>query len=100
MNEKIIGLKINEKDNVAVIFGFVPNGGTAYVNDPIGNTKAYMVHGDVKYGHKIALIPIKKGSKIIKYGEVIGGATQDIPVGMHVHVENVESLRARGDWKG
>lgn len=51
----------------------------------------------IRLGHKIALKAIQKGEDIIKYGEVIGRATDDIGVGEHVHVHNVESLRGRGD---
>ena len=40
---------------------------------------------------------ISKGENLIKYGEAIGQATQDIEEGQHVHVHNVESLRGRGD---
>jgi altronate dehydratase small subunit len=40
---------------------------------------------------------ISKGQDVLKYGEVIGQATQDISEGKHVHVHNVESLRGRGD---
>jgi len=51
----------------------------------------------IRLGHKIALRTIQKGEDIIKYGEVIGRATEMIGVGRHVHVHNVESLRGRGD---
>jgi altronate dehydratase small subunit len=55
--------------------------------------------GDVPYGHKCAIKPISKGSEILKYGQVIGRATTAIAAGEHVHVHNVEALRARGDIK-
>lgn len=48
---------------------------------------------EVPLGHKIALKDIKKGEKVIEYGEPIGVATQDIPMGSHVHVHNIKSLR-------
>lgn len=51
----------------------------------------------IPYGFKIALNRIEKGQKIIKYGEVIGQATETIHSGFVVHVHNVESLRGRGD---
>ena len=48
---------INKKDNVAVT-----------------------LHGkgDIPAGHKFALKEIAKGEYVIKYGEIIGRATQDI----------------------
>jgi len=48
-------------------------------------------------GHKFALQPIRACDRVVKYGQPIGRATQDIPAGAHVHVHNVESLRGRGD---
>ncbi len=44
---------------------------------------------EIPSGHKLALADIKAGEKIIKYGQVIGVATQDIARGAHVHVQNV-----------
>ncbi len=44
---------------------------------------------DIEKGHKFALKPIKKGEKVIKYGEVIGRATKDISVGEHIHSHNM-----------
>jgi len=38
------------------------------------------------------LSDISKGDKILKYGEVIGLATQPIGKGYYVHVHNVESV--------
>ncbi len=52
---------------------------------------------DIPFGHKFALEDIMKGTPIIKYGETIGFATEDIKEGDHVHVHNVEGLRGRGD---
>ena len=42
-------------------------------------------------GHKYALCDIKKGEDIIKYGNPIGHATEDIKKGEHVHVHNVKT---------
>ena len=42
-------------------------------------------------GHKYALCDIKKGENIIKYGNPIGHATEDIPAGAHVHTHNVKT---------
>ena len=42
-------------------------------------------------GHKYALRDIKAGENIIKYGNPIGHATEDIKVGEHVHSHNVKT---------
>lgn len=42
-------------------------------------------------GHKIAAKNISKEEKIIKFGVPIGSATEDIPIGSHVHLHNLKS---------
>ena len=54
----------------------------------------------IPFGHKLALIDIPQGANIVKYGEVMGRATQVIPAGTHAHIHNIESLRGRGDLEG
>ena len=48
---------------------------------------------DIPRYHKVALKDIKKGEPILKYGEHIGQASQEIKKGNHVHEHNVESVR-------
>jgi altronate dehydratase small subunit len=54
------------------------------------------VQGSIPYGHKFAVRDIAQGEDIIKYGEVIGRATNIIPFGTHAHIQNIESLRGLG----
>ncbi len=58
-------------------------------------TLSLKVMEPVPFGHKIALRPIAKGEVVIKYGEVIGGATADVAAGAWVHTHNLETRRAR-----
>jgi (2R)-sulfolactate sulfo-lyase subunit alpha len=44
-------------------------------------------------GHKIALVDLKSGDTIVKYGEDIGRAIADIGKGEHVHVHNIKTKR-------
>ena len=44
----------------------------------------------IAFGHKIAIDDIKKGDDVIKYGESIGIAKEDISQGEWVHTHNVE----------
>ena len=67
MKEQVI---INEKDNVGITL--------------VGQ-------GEIPAGHKFALRDIKKDEYVIKYGEIIGRATQDIKTGDWVHTHNVKS---------
>jgi (2R)-sulfolactate sulfo-lyase subunit alpha len=48
---------------------------------------------NIALGHKIALRNIRRGDKVLEYGEVIGAATNDIAAGDHVHTHNLKSLR-------
>jgi altronate dehydratase len=61
---------INEKDNIGVCLD--------------GNEK-------IPAGHKYALKNIQEGEYVIKYGEIIGRATQNIAEGDWVHTHNVKS---------
>jgi altronate hydrolase/galactarate dehydratase len=45
--------------------------------------------GPVPRGHKVAARPIAAGEAVVRYGQVIGQATADIPAGAHVHSHNL-----------
>lgn len=47
--------------------------------------------------HKMAITDISAGDRVFKYGQPIGIASRDIRKGQHVHVQNLESDRGRGD---
>lgn len=62
------------------------------VLDPKDNVGVALDGTDkIPAGHKYALRNIKAGEYIIKYGEIIGRATQDIQEGEWVHTHNVRS---------
>ena len=48
---------------------------------------------DVPIGHKIALLDIKEGDTVWKYGHDIGRAVANIDKGEHVHVHNLKTKR-------
>ena len=48
---------------------------------------------DVPIGHKVALVDIKKGDTVWKYGHDIGKAVANIAKGEHVHVHNLKTKR-------
>ncbi len=87
---------IREEDNVATALRSLSCNEKASVG--IGNrTISVMMVETVEFGHKFAITSIDRGQDIIKYGEVIGRATADIAAGAHAHIQNIESLRGRGD---
>ncbi len=93
-----LALKVDDLDNVATIFANgITDGTEVEVRDKKGNSEIITVHGDVPYGHKIALRDIAPGEHIMKYGECIGAASHPISKGEYVHVHNLDALRGRGD---
>ena len=93
-----LALKVDDLDNVATIFANgIVDGTEVEVRDKKGHSEIIAVHGDVPYGHKIALRDIAKGEPIMKYGESIGAASHDIKKGDYVHIHNMDAMRGRGD---
>ncbi|MFX1466238.1 MAG: UxaA family hydrolase [Promethearchaeota archaeon] len=76
---------VNPKDNVITAVSNISEGTTISVNDRTIKTKQV-----IAFGHKIAIDDIKKGEDVIKYGESIGIAKDDIAQGEWVHTHNVE----------
>jgi altronate dehydratase small subunit len=58
-----------------------------------------VIRENIPYGHKFTVRLVQKGTEVLKYGETIGRATADIEAGCHAHVQNIESLRGRGDLR-
>ena len=48
---------------------------------------------DIQLGHKIAMIDLKEGDTILKYGHDIGKVVKSIKKGEHVHVHNVKTKK-------
>lgn len=83
---------IDSKDNVAVVLGQVKKGDTiTWIKN--GTSYEVIAPGDVPPFHKIANEFIPKGHPVVKYGEHIGLAAEDIQIGSHVHVHNVLNNR-------
>ena len=87
---------LNDKDNVATSLVALNAGDEVSVPYAEGSA-TILVNDAIEFGHKFAIRPLVKGDKVLKYGEIIGAASQDITVGDWVHTHNVESVRARGD---
>jgi len=85
-------LVINSKDNVGIALEILPPN-----KEVIVDKKSIIIRNNISFGHKLALKYIKKNDKIIRYGEVIGVAIEDIKEGAHVHIHNMVGLRGRGD---
>jgi altronate dehydratase small subunit len=87
---------VTVKDDVASVVRDIAPGETVTVQRQLEPLELVAVTA-IPAGHKIALRDFKKGESVIKYGEVIGAASENIAKGAHVHVHNLEGLRGRGD---
>jgi altronate dehydratase len=83
-------LWLHREDNVAMALTDFAAGNAVRIDG-----SDIVLKGPVEYGHKFAVRDIREGQPVIKYAETIGVASRDIAVGEHVHVHNVQSLRAR-----
>ena len=72
-------LSLNARDNVIVAVDAVPPGMT------VRGVKAGV---RIPKGHKMACLPVAKGAPILKFGQIIGFATEDIQPGQHIHTHN------------
>ena len=75
-------LIINESDNVAVALADI-KAGEVHENVTLAE--------DIAKGHKFAITFIEEGEQIIKYGNPIARATQNISAGEHVHTHNART---------
>lgn len=82
------------KDNVVTCCAAVSAGD----HFTIHNTIIYATE-DIPIYHKIAIADIPAGAIVFKYGQPIGIASRAIAAGEHVHIQNLESDRGRGDLK-
>ncbi len=76
---------LNPSDNVAVARLPIVAGSEIIVAG-----ERITVRETVTPGQKVAIRPIPTGSRVFKYGEIIGNATSDIAPGDWVHTQNVE----------
>ena len=82
------GIVIADSDNVAVCLQDIDAGAAASLRSGTDTITVTAVD-PIPRGHKIAVRAIGNGESVLKYGEVIGKASQDIGEGNHVHTHNV-----------
>jgi altronate dehydratase small subunit len=91
-------LMMSDKDNVAVCLADGRAGETVTLTAKDGSKSGSLsLIEEIPFAHKVALVNIAPGEHIIKYGEIIGIATELIETGKWVHVHNMKGLRAKGD---
>ena len=87
---------LNDADNVAT--SLAPLDAQSQVEVELdGQSRTVTLLDPIPFGHKLAIRTLSPGDDVLKYGEVIGRASETIEPGRWVHVHNVESVRGRGD---
>ena len=81
-------LKVNPGDNVVIAIRQITSGEDVVVD----GVKLLPAAEDVAASHKIAVVDIKAGGAIIRYGEPIVQARDDIRRGQWVHVHNTQPI--------
>lgn len=86
MSETKEFIRINPLDKVAVALKPLEKGRTVNVEGI-----EVKLLDDIPQGHKFALCDIKKGEQVIKYGNPIGIAKEDIKKGNWIHTHNMKT---------
>ncbi|MBB3394229.1 altronate dehydratase family protein [Rhizobium sp. BK060] len=84
-NSHLSTIRLNDADNVIVATRAID------VGEDLSEVE---VTEAVPSGHKIAVREIASGEPVIKYGQVIGTAKNDIHPGQHVHLQNLAMLES------
>ena len=89
---RLDAIMIKESDNVVTALRDIQ--AKEKVSIGVGEArKEIVVQEHISFGHKFAVKEILEGQNVTKYGETIGRATQDILLGHHAHIQNIESLK-------
>ena len=82
-------LRLNARDNIIVAVDSVQPGVVA---------QGVTATARIMRGHKMASGAIAKGQPILKFGQIIGFATEDIAPGAHVHTHNCSFAEFERDY--
>lgn len=76
-------IRLHSDDNVVVTINDI----AAHTEIGVANIAS---RSPIPAGHKIAILPLDPGESILKYGQIIGFASEPILPGEHVHTHNVK----------
>ena len=82
-------LRLNARDNIIVAVDSVQPGDTV---------QGVAATARIMRGHKMAAGTIAKGQPVLKFGQIIGFATEDIAPGAHVHTHNCSFAEFERDY--
>jgi hypothetical protein len=78
---------MHSHDNCATALTTLSKGTVLHYTD-----RVVRLNHDIELGHKFAITDISSDDFVIKYGQAIGRATQDIALGDWVHIHNIRSV--------
>ncbi len=87
-------IRLDAADEVATALRPLAAGAEVLVSGPSGTLRLVAAEAIPAF-HKLALSDLPAGTRVRKYGAVIGALTAGVPAGGLVHVHNLRSLRAR-----
>lgn len=82
VSDRAPAVQLNSRDNVVIALRDLEPGEAL-------SAWGIVVQSAILQAHKVASQPISKGEHILRYGQIIGQATQGIAAGEHVHVQNL-----------
>ena len=86
---------LHPADNVATLLAPVDAGESVRVRRPAGEELTLVATEAIPLGHKIALVDLAAGERVLKYGQCIGETRGVVAQGAWVHTHNLRSLRAQ-----
>ncbi len=88
----INAVHVSDKDSCITITSAAKKGDTIIYHCSDGDKKQVTSNDETPIYHKIAIIPLKQGDYVYKYGGKIGIALCDIKEGDHVHIHNMKPV--------
>jgi altronate hydrolase len=82
-------LRLNAADNLIVAVDQIPQGTSVH---------GIAAHVRIPRGHKMATTRIAKGAPVLKFGQIIGFASDDIHPGAHIHTHNCSFAAFERDY--
>ncbi|SFI40752.1 UxaA family hydrolase [Planctomicrobium piriforme] len=89
-------LQLHEADTVVVARDFAPQG--SVWTSPDGKLTV-TAKERIELGHKMAIVPLPKGTTLLKFGQPIGFSTIDIAPGDWVHSHNLDMMSLHRDFE-
>jgi galactarate dehydratase len=83
-----VAIRLHRDDNVAIAKESLQAGTTLLWGEKDA-PREIMLRQPIPGGHKIALKALRSGDPVLRYGQVIGFATDDVRPGTHVHTHNL-----------